>query len=366
MPRSLMETGWTQGIPECGTTDGIDRYSRTVSEIGTGTYSSVDLFRLNTGEHNSESDPLFAIKSISYTSLRSTQIPVYGPQGLTDVCSGVFQLDREHKILEQLCSFKCPHIISIHEILVEENMVHIVYPYRGYPIMTFCETIQAYSATTVDRVDHFRALPTAGSDAIHLLRIDDATECMRQLLSAVAIVHAADVCHKDIKPENVLIQAPFSQWWSRSVPESPTMFCDSPNPSQIHVTLCDFNTAEYMRDSGKIYDAQGTVIFSPPEVFNRAFTEDQTIDGSARDIWSVGLVGFALLCGTLPILGKTPLEIQLELIGMIHDMPEGHLSLPCDWLSIPNAAPIKAVIESMLSVNPQARPSASETLDSLT
>jgi serine/threonine protein kinase len=162
-----------------------------------------------------------------------------------------------------------------------------------------------------------------------------------------------------------LIHVPLRRWWSRSLPNPPSDFHNCLETSNIHVTLCDFNTAEFTQDEGKIYDAQGTVLFSPPEVFNRAFTEEQSIDAYPRDMWSVGMVGFAMLCGALPITGKTPIEIQLELIGMIQDQPNGHLCLPSDWESIPTTAPLKSTIESMLSIDPLSRPSATKALDSL-
>jgi serine/threonine protein kinase len=341
----------------------IPNYELKVRGIGEGTYSSVDLY--GAAEPNPNAGDLFAIKSISACELRSHQIPVYGPSGLEEVFSGKFQLDREIEILERLHRSNSDHIIHIHEILIVGDITNIIYPYRGHAIMDFSIEHVAYSACTGQRVEGFRSLPVPENEPLHVLTTEDASECLRQLISAVEVVHANGICHKDIKPDNVLILAPFSRWWSRFVPNAPSDLHDAPT-SPIHVTLCDFNTAEFTRSGGEIYDALGTVLFSPPEVFNRPFTDDESIDASARDMWSVGLLGYALLCGKLPITKMTPLEIQLELIGMIHNIPEGNrISLPTEWPSIPLNSPLKSVIESLLSIIPSDRPTAKQALDNL-
>lgn len=341
----------------------LSDYEMKESGIGEGAFSMVDLYICAKG--SSSGDNLFAIKSISASELRSHQIPVYGPTGLEEVFPGKFQLEREIEILENLRRSSSDHVIHIHEILIDGDVTHIVYPYRGHPIMSFSSAHIAYSACTDDRIRGYKSLSIDENEPLHVLAIEEATECLRQLMSAVRVVHAHGICHKDIKPENVLVLAPFNRWWSRSIPCPPSDLHDAPK-SPIHVTLCDFNTAEFTRDGGKIYDALGTVLFSPPEVFNRPFTDEESTDASARDMWSVGLLGYALVCGKLPITKLTHLEIQLELMGMIHNMPEGgHISLPTDWPSVPSGTPLKYVIESLLSIIPSDRPTATQALDSL-
>lgn len=337
---------------------GVYRLAKT--DIGEGTYSSVSLF-MDVMESPSQPN-LYAVKSISLSNLRVSQVPVYGPEGLVDVCSGKFQLEREIAILDKLASSKCKHLISIREIVHEEELIHVVYPYRGYPVMSYSDNQRSYSACTRDRVYDYRTAELSDSDPVHLLTRDDAIECMRQLLSAVKVVHDNGICHKDIKPENILIMSPLSRWWSEGILQ------DSRQPSPIHLTLSDFNTAEFTRESGKIYDAQGTVLFSPPEAFTRAFkdSEDQAIDGYARDMWSVGMVGYSLLIGTLPLKGKSPIEIQLELVGMAQEAAQiPNIVLPSDLPSIethPTPA-IRTLVESLLSIVPSKRPSAKQAIE---
>merc|ERR1719440_606520 len=37
------------------------------------------------------------------------------------------------------------------------------------------------------------------------LREEDAADWMRQIMSAIAALHARDICHRDIKPDNFMV-----------------------------------------------------------------------------------------------------------------------------------------------------------------
>lgn len=118
-----------------------------------------------------------------------------------------------------------------------------------------------------------RQLPTAAG-----LRI------ARQICSGLAAAHAAGVIHRDIKPQNVLIE---------------------PNGG---VKIMDFGIARLSQDKGMT--ATGVVIGTPdyisPEQARGIALDQRT------DIYSAGIVFYEIFSGTLPFEGDSSLGVVLK------------------------------------------------------
>lgn len=86
--------------------------------------------------------------------------------------------------------------------------------------------------------------------------------------------------------------------------------------------LADFNTATWNveRKNTDIFDAEGTQMFTPPECFQPRSEEEfasgirNPLDGSKRDVWSVGVTMFVALFGEPPFRGDSALELQLNIL----------------------------------------------------
>jgi serine/threonine protein kinase len=328
----------------------IGSYHLVKSEIGRGTYSTVALYkRVRPGI----SGGLFAIKCLNKSDLSRSQCAVYKPDGDVSVEPLSFQVDRELSILRALQQKHCRYIVRLEEVIETESEMIIVYPFAGHTCMVYDEDRTGYSANMLES-------PCAPSSVFPVLHPDDAMECLRQLLCAVVVIHESGICHKDIKPDNILLASRLTH--CRTVDSS----FDPPNISSvpssittpIQLTLCDFNTAEYVCAPGNmIYDAQGTVLFTPPEAFMHSH---DGIDGFARDMWSVGSMAYVMLTGCLPVTGQRSLEIQLKLLGMANNGTVG-LELP-KWCLEGVSERMISVVESLLRIDPRNRPKAVEAL----
>ena len=105
----------------------------------------------------------------------------------------------------------------------------------------------------------------------------------KQLWEAVAAIHDRGVYHRDLKPENVLIDT-----------------------NSFSLKLCDFGSALSNFD-GKMSDWVGSVSYMAPEVFSLARLGDPIcrfageVSAEKGDVWSCGIVAFAINTGIPPI-----------------------------------------------------------------
>ncbi len=147
-----------------------------------------------------------------------------------------------------------PHIVPIHAVDELERFVFYVMAYvRG--------------ETLAQRVAHRGAL-TAG----------EAARVLREVAWALAHAHAAGVVHRDVKPENILLE-----------------------DGSGRAMVTDFGIARQVQISGPTAagEALGTPDFMSPE---QATGEE--VDARS-DVYSLGVVGFYVLTGRLPFEGPT-------------------------------------------------------------
>ena len=281
---------------------------------------------------------------------------IFGPYRENKIINGISQLSRELGLLAAMKG--TPHIVELEKVCFSGDSCRVFTQFGGLPIMRYVESIPCYSAYILNRlgVSLYNLMP---EESPMVLSESDALTCMRQLLSALVYLRKERIIHKDVKPENVLLNFPVCQW--RHAGENFKLRgSEWKHDRPIHVTLIDFNISEY-EPNGRIYDAGGTTLFSPPEVFC-LYNEENGIDGFSRDAWSAGMMGYCLLAGIHPLpVVQTSIEYQLNLIRMRGE--ERVIRLPEQACrEIPQ---LREAIEGLLVLNPEKRLTAGSALNLL-
>lgn len=121
---------------------------------------------------------------------------------------------------------------------------------------------------------------------------DEAKEIFSQLINSVDYIHGMNVIHRDIKLENVIFD-------------------------ENKVTkLVDFGFGVFNRDK-KLHVFCGTPSYMAPEIVKR-----KDYHGKAVDIWSLGIVLYALLVGRFPFCAKTYPELYKKIAKGVFQIPE--------------------------------------------
>ncbi|KAE9606867.1 putative protein kinase CAMK-OST1L family [Lupinus albus] len=95
----------------------------------------------------------------------------------------------------------------------------------------------------------------------------------QQLISGVGYCHSMQICHRDLKMENILLDG---------------------NPVPL-LKICDFGFSKSNLLHSRPKSTVGTPTYVAPEVFLR-----QEYDGKAADVWSCGVILYTMLVGAYP------------------------------------------------------------------
>ncbi|MEJ5998582.1 Stk1 family PASTA domain-containing Ser/Thr kinase [Corynebacterium sp. H130] len=156
-----------------------------------------------------------------------------------------------------------------------------------------------------------------------------ATQVMRGLLTGLSVAHKQGLVHRDIKPDNVLINA------------------------DHRVKLTDFGLVRAVAQSERTSDQiVGTVSYLSPEQVAGEHI------GPAADVYSAGILLFELLTGTTPFAGDTQLA---------HAMQRLHADVPAPSSRIEGVPPLfDELVAAATHRDPSDRfPTAAEFLAAL-
>ncbi|CAG9323801.1 unnamed protein product [Blepharisma stoltei] len=172
-----------------------------------------------------------------------------------------------------------------------------------------------------------------------------------QILRALAHTHAVGICHRDVKPQNMLV-----------------------NPTTHVLKLCDFGSAKRLIPGEQNVSYICSRYYRAPELIFGAVEYKESID-----IWSAGCVTAELLIGKPVFPGESGVDQLVEILKVlgtpsreqIHDMNPNYREFKFPHVrahpwsrvfgpDVPQEA--KDFVSSVLVYSPQRRPHALEAL----
>ena len=113
------------------------------------------------------------------------------------------------------------------------------------------------------------------------LKEETARFLFKQIVTGLAYCHTKNVLHRDIKLDNILLT------------------------SRGDVKICDFGVSKLVTPGETMTEQCGTPAYIAPEVFKNNGYKD-----FASDIWSAGVVLYAMLFGAVPVKASNMAELH--------------------------------------------------------
>ena len=168
-----------------------------------------------------------------------------------------------------------------------------------------------------------------------VLPLDEAVRLLRELADALAYAHGEGVIHRDLKPDNVLL-------------------------SHGHAIVADFGVAKAIAAAtrpdhvaGAALTSAGVALGTPAYMAPEQALADPTADHRA-DLYSLGIVAYELLTGTLPFAGRTGRQL---VAAHIAEVPP---SLASSRGDVPPE--LVALVDQLLAKDPAARPASAHVV----
>ncbi|XP_037532607.1 serine/threonine-protein kinase MARK2 isoform X3 [Nematolebias whitei] len=246
---------------------------RLLKTIGKGNFAKVKLARhVLTGKE-------VAVKIIDKTQLNSSSLQ---------------KLFREVRIMKLL---NHPNIVKLFEVIETEKTLYLVMEYAsGGEVFDYL-------------VAHGR------------MKEKEARAKFRQIVSAVQYCHQKCIVHRDLKAENLLLDA------------------------DMNIKIADFGFSNEFTLGNKLDTFCGSPPYAAPELF-----QGKKYDGPEVDVWSLGVILYTLVSGSLPFDGQNLKELRERVLRGKYRIPF-YMSTDCENL-----------LKKFLILNPSKRGSLEQIM----
>ena len=179
---------------------------------------------------------------------------------------------RMQREFDMITSFSHPNVISVSEIIENQHNFYI--------IMEYCQEGELFNYIVQQ----------------HKLKESEASFFYYQLINGLEYIHSQGIVHRDLKPENLLLT------------------------TEHLLKIIDFGLSNYYRES-LLSTPCGSPCYASPEMVS-----GYKYDGYKIDVWSTGIILYAMLCGYLPFEHKDNEKLFKKILGIdIADVQEDML-----------------------------------------
>ena len=197
------------------------------------------------------------------------------------------RFEQEIRINQQLHH---PNVVQLIDIFKDSNHFYVIFEY--------CKNGELFQY--ILQRDH--------------LNEREAVVFIRQILEGLKYIHSMGICHRDLKPENLLLD------------------------KNIRIKISDFGLSRFYGQDGMVTTPCGSPCYASPECLS-----GKPYSGIASDIWSVGVLSYAMLTGQLPWTKRNQQQLFEQIRSGDFHIPE-YFSESCGNF-----------IQRMMSVNIQGR-----------
>jgi serine/threonine protein kinase len=205
-------------------------------------------------------------------------------------------IDRFKLEARTIARLQHPHILPLYDYGVEDDILYLVMAYID-------------GGSLSQRIDKGR------------VPLNEIERLLRQIAPALDYAHRQGVIHRDIKPDNILLDR------------------------EGNVLLADFGIVKLTEGDSRL-TATGGLVGTPAYMAPEQGTGDTHITGSA-DLYSLGVVVYEMMTGQQPFTADTPMQVVIKHITEPVPNPRNVIEeLP--W-------PVEVVMSQVLAKNPQNR-----------
>lgn len=186
-----------------------------------------------------------------------------------DKIQDVNDVERVAREIHILKMIRHPNIIQLYEIIETPKQLYLIMEYAsGGELFDFIVKSQRVKEPLACRFFH-------------------------QIIAGVEYLHKLNIVHRDLKPENLLLD------------------------HNQNIKIVDFGLSNMYKNGETLKTACGSPCYAAPEMI-----AGQRYHGSQVDIWSCGVILFALICGYLPFEDPNTSNLYKKILSGDYTIPK--------------------------------------------
>ena len=186
-----------------------------------------------------------------------------------DMIKDVNDVDRVAREIQILKMIRHPNIIQLYEIIETPKQLYLIMEYAsGGELFDFIVKNQRVKEPLAVKFFH-------------------------QIIAGVEYLHKLNIVHRDLKPENLLLD------------------------HNQNIKIVDFGLSNTYKNGEMLKTACGSPCYAAPEMIAGQFYH-----GSKVDIWSCGVILFALICGYLPFEDPNTANLYKKILNGDFTIPK--------------------------------------------